>query len=82
MTHIEEEMIFDAWAALKEASNVLIPVVPKDNRAAVEAWNHGIYGTVINLEALLGIDGIERGKARHAKIKAAYEAYDKAHPTK
>jgi hypothetical protein len=70
MTAQEEGLVYDAWAALRERIG---PVVRLMIRCATdverEAYTASVYAADVVLEAALGPEAIERGKARHAEIR-------------
>ena len=75
MTETEETLVYDAMIEIHEASTILAALVNLGSAAARKAYKNGVYGPCVKLQLVLGQDALDRGKARHEKIKREADAY-------
>ena len=76
MTIIEESVIYDAWANMREHSAALSALVnAHGGDAERKAYRDGMYSVAVKLEVLLGPDGMARGAERYARIDAEAAAF-------
>ena len=71
-----EGIIFDAMESMNKHAATLVPVLNEHKSPeASEAYKSGVYAVSMKLGTLIGLDGIERQKARVAKIEAELKDY-------
>jgi hypothetical protein len=76
VTQLEETLVYDALAAIRQHSVVLCELVNRcGDDAQKEAYKGGVYGPAVKLEVLLGQDALDRGRKRHEKIAADCAAF-------
>lgn len=76
MTETEETLVYDAMTSLHKASTVLAKLVNLDGtQAARNAYKSGVYGSCVKLQCALGQEALDRGKARHERIKRDAAVY-------
>ena len=71
-----EGIIFDAMESMNKHAATLVPVLNEHKSPeASEAYKSGVYAVSMKLGMLIGLDGIERQKARYAKIEAELKEF-------
>ena len=84
MKELDEDVIYDAVAAISEFHTPLALHIngitdQEQRRVLSKAYTSGVYTPAIRLQWLLSDVAMERGKQRHAKIKADVREYFQGH---
>ena len=83
MTEIEEGIVYDAMAAMREQSEILRALAVADGSdAAKRAFRFGIYAPCVALQTALGTTAMARGAARQQKNKREVEDFLANQPVK
>jgi hypothetical protein len=82
MTTVEETLVYDALAAMMD-SKVLCDLVNRcGTEEEKEAYRRCLYGPAVKLQVVLGQKAMDRGRARHEKVKKdADEFFAKTNPS-
>lgn len=72
------DLIYDAYALIQENSKLLSDLVNEHGgKEHKRAYKSGIYAPAISLQMILGSEAMDRGKARHEKIRKDLEEFFK-----
>ena len=73
---VVEGIIFDAMESMNKHAATLVPVLNEHKSPeASQAYKSGVYAVSMKLGMLIGLDGIQRQKARYAEIDAELKDY-------